>query len=249
MRFKPYYEDIFQPASQEERDDRMIEYGRLHIDAWLKRNSDRIKQNPDGSYDSVGDKSIYVGDWPKGITFLPIKFNKTGDFTMTNTRLRTLENTPQFVDGNFDCSKNSLHTLEGGPKHVTGGFSCRTNYLVNLIGAPEQVGTKKDVFPGGLFDCARNILITLEGSPTVIPGDFNCANNSLENFKGGPEEVARHLVCSNNKYIESLEGFPKHVGGDVHWLLNQFGSEANRLFTEDDIRAVSQIDGRVFLDK
>jgi len=248
MRFKPYYENVFKPASKEERKDRKIEYSRRYVDIWLKNNGDKVKQNPDGSYDSVDDNRIFMGDLPDGITYIPIKFNKTADFYVTNTSFRTLENSPQFVDGDFDCSDNSLHTLEGGPKHVTGHFNCRNNYLLNLTGAPEQVGTKKDVFPLHVFDCSRNRIIHLEGSPKIIPGDFNCATNQLRDFGGGPEDVQRNFICSNCGDIDSLEGFPKHIGGDVHWLLNRKALSKIRMFSEDDIRTVSQIDGRVFFD-
>lgn len=87
--------------------------------------------NSDGSIDVDGNVDLYA----KGLTKLPLKFNK--------------------VNGDFWCSENYLTTLEGGPKEVGGGFDCFNNQLTSLEGSPEKVYD--------MFYCGGNPLESLDG--------------------------------------------------------------------------------------
>jgi hypothetical protein len=175
-----------------------------------------------------------------------------GDFSCVDNNLTTLEGTPKVV-GSFNCSRNKLTTLEGAPKVINGNFKCGVNKLISLKGAPEKVGGSFYCYDnqlitlegapekvGGDFLCFDNKLTTLEGAPKVINGDFKCDNNKLISLKGAPEKVGGSFWCDENELI-SLEGVPMEVGGD-------FRIEKNaRKFTEEEVRAVCDVKGKVYV--
>jgi len=101
--------------------------------------------NDDGSIDVDGNVNLAY----KGLTIIPLKFNK--------------------VTGYFSCSVNKLTSLEGCPIWVGGSFHCYANKLVNLIGCPSYVGA--------MFNCNDNYLTTLEGCPSYVGGYFYCLQN------------------------------------------------------------------------
>ena len=68
--------------------------------------------NPDGSIDV--DEGVWLYD--KGLTKLPLKFNK--------------------INGDFDCDDNELTSFEGSPVEVIGYFSCHFNKLSSFLFAP-----------------------------------------------------------------------------------------------------------------
>jgi hypothetical protein len=106
--------------------------------------------NDDLSIDVDG----YVDLHDKGLTKLPLKFNK--------------------VDGYFNCTFNNLKSLEGAPKEVNGDFYCYKNDLTSLEGSPNKVN--------GDFHCILNILTSLEGASKEVTGNFYCSNNQLYSF-------------------------------------------------------------------
>ena len=95
--------------------------------------------NDDGSIDVAGNVNL----WDKGLTELPLTFNK--------------------VSGNFDCGYNKLTTLKGSPSWIGGWFSCNSNRLPSLEFSPDYVG--------GSFDCIWNKL-TDNYCDTEIGGNF-----------------------------------------------------------------------------
>jgi hypothetical protein len=80
----------------------------------------------------------------------------------------------------------------------------------------------------------------LKGAPSRVGGNFDCHNNKLTSFVGSPEWVAGDLKCNDNK-LKSLDGVPKFVGGSFR-CENNPGN-----FTEQDIRAVCDVLGSIFL--
>ena len=72
----------------------------------------------------------------------------------------------------------------------------------------------------GHFNCSNNDLVSLGGSPEYVYGSFDCSFNKLKSLKGGPKEVYGNFDCSHNK---------------------------GKVFTEDEIRKVSNIAGDVLL--
>ena len=134
------------------------------------------------------------------------------------------------VGGYFTCSESNLTSLEGSPKEVGGEFACDDNQLTTLKGAPEKVG--------GYFDCHLNKLTSLECSPREVGGSFYCYDNKLTTLKGAPRKVKGGFFCFNNE-LTSLEGCPKEVGGSFHCRENKVQ------FTEEDVRAVSNVNGEI----
>jgi Leucine-rich repeat (LRR) protein len=110
----------------------------------------------------------------KGLTKIPVKFNK--------------------VQGFFDCRNNKLESLEGCPEKVDGFFGCVENQLTSLKGCPKEVGNS--------FYCSNNKLQSLEGGPKIVSEYFWCANNLLTSLKFAPEKIGVQFWCSNNKIVE-----------------------------------------------
>ena len=82
-------------------------------------------------------------------------------------------------------------------------------------------------------------VITLENSPKSVGKDFYCYANNLISLTGASEFVGNNFDCSSNYKLTSLEGAPKFVGGNFYCLRNSF--------TEEQIRAVCDIKGKVYV--
>ena len=139
------------------------------------------------------------------------------------------------VDGSFYCSRcKSLKSLEGAPKEVRGGFRCTgCGSLTSLKGAPEKVG-------GGFYCHSCNSLISLEGAPKKVGDDFYCYNcESLISLEGAPEKVGGTFDCSYCQSLKTLEGAPKEVRRNFDCRFCKIK------FTEDDIKKVSNVKGKI----
>ena len=90
------------------------------------------------------------------------------------------------------------------------------------------------------FICSVNKLTTLENSPKTVGGSFYCGNNQLISLKGAPTYVGGEFGCGNNK-LTSLDGAPTYVGGSFNCRYNPVK------FTEEQVRAVCDVDGRIFV--
>jgi len=99
----------------------------------------------------------------------------------------------------------------------------------------------EDVIVKGHFFCHNNSLASLEGAPKEVGGDFSCHSNSLTSLEGAPMEVGGNFYCYN-KSLTSLEGVPKEIGGNL-WISFAKGIH----FTEEEIRKVSNIKGKVYI--
>ncbi len=83
--------------------------------------------NSDGSIDVDDD---YVNLSNKGLTKLPLKFNKiNGIFDCSYNELTSLEGSPKEVNSTFYCYNNELTSFEFSPKIVRGGFDCDNNNI------------------------------------------------------------------------------------------------------------------------
>jgi hypothetical protein len=96
---------------------------------------------------------------------------------------------------------------------------------------------------------SKGILNLQHSNLTVLPemlkditvdGSFYCGNNHLTTLENCPKTVNGVFGCSSNKLI-SLEGAPKFVGED---FMCRFNPDK---FTEEQVRAVCDVKGRVFL--
>ena len=97
------------------------------------------------------------------------------------------------ISGNFNCNNcASLKTLEGSPEKVDGLFFCaHCHSLETLEGSPKEVGKN--------FNCQGcHLLKTLDGAPEKVGMDFYCQGcKSLKSLKGAPKEVDRDFYCFN----------------------------------------------------
>ena len=75
----------------------------------------------------------------------------------------------------------------------------------------------------------------------IVKGDFYCPYNSLTSLEGAPKEVGGYFFCSYNS-LTSLEGLPKEIGEDLY-----ISFAKGIYFTEEEIRKVSNIKGRVYI--
>jgi len=98
----------------------------------------------------------------------------------------------------------------------------------------------KDITVGGNFYCGNNNLTSLEGAPKSVGASFACSNNKLTSLQCAHITVGGDFYCSFNK-LTSLVGAPKSVGEDFICHSN------NVKFTEQDVRAVCDLKGTVYL--
>ena len=113
-------EALLKPASNDDIKNR----NEFRIKEFITKLTKRATQNPDGSYDIVGN--VYIGG--ENLLNFPIKFNKVnGDFYAFDNQLTSLKDGPVEVTGHFDVSVNKLTSLEYAPKKVGGNFDCSYN--------------------------------------------------------------------------------------------------------------------------
>jgi hypothetical protein len=98
-------------------------------------------------------------------------------------------------------------TLVGGPIEVGGDYHCDYNQLVSLKGAPRYIN--------GDFMCSCNKLPSLKGGPIEVAGSYGCSYNQLTSLVGCAQIIKKNLIAIGNKYLTSLGGGPRSVGGDV----------------------------------
>ena len=98
----------------------------------------------------------------------------------------------------------------------------------------------KDITVGGNFYCGINKLTSLEGAPKSVGASFYCGNNELTSLQCDHITIGGNFYCSFNK-LTSLVGAPKSVGEDFICHSN------NVKFTEQDVRAVCDLKGTVYL--
>jgi hypothetical protein len=193
------------------------------IEKWLAEfNIKDYYINRDFSIDAYGEVILAYRE----LTELPsyIQFNKIDrktssqqvGFSVAHTKLSSLRGCPKEVMGTFDCSNNNLKSLKFGPEYVWGTYFCEHNQIETLEGCPKYIGrnfhaehnklTTLEYGPvsvGGSYFCYDNSLITLKGSPLIIPGDFNCKNNiNLDSLEGAPKEIHGELVIELTKLSE-----------------------------------------------
>ena len=108
---------------------------------------------------------------------------------------------------------------------------------LKLIVLPDML---KDISVAGSFYCGNNKLTSLINAPKTVGGNFYCNFNKLESLEGAPQSVGNDFKCTFNN-LESLEGAPQSVGGNFNCRHNPVK------FTEEQVRAVCDVDGRIFV--
>jgi hypothetical protein len=113
------------------------------------------------------------------------------------------------------------------------------NLVLRLMNLTELPAILKDITVGADFDCSNNKLTSLINAPKYVDGTFYCHYNNLTSLKGLKETVINeNFYCTDNK-LTSLEGAPKTVNGHFFCYQNPVK------FTEDQVRAVSDVKGMV----
>ena len=106
-------------------------------DICKKYNIKNYTINDDGSIDVNSNVNL----WNKGLTEIPVTFNKvTGWFDCSDNKLTTLKGSPRWVGGGFICYNNRLTSLEFSPKYVCRYFNCLSNDLTNNYCDTEIMG-------------------------------------------------------------------------------------------------------------
>lgn len=72
----------------------------------------------------------------------------------------------------------------------------------------------------GNFLAGYKGLTSLEGLPRRVEGELALGGNKLKNLLDAPDHVGRDLAIESMPDLESLQGFPSHVGGTVHVTYN-----------------------------
>jgi len=158
-----------------------------------------------------------------------------GGFYIPYNRLRNLNNSPAKVNYTFNCSDNRIRNFVGGPKEVgqlqaimcgltslegfpkivkstnpstKGKVDISYNNLTSLVGLPETVGGTLSIF-------GNSNLKSLEGCSKVIKVNFEAVWLPIKNMIGGPVEIEKDCYL-NNTAIDSIEGFPEYIGGNLY---------------------------------
>ena len=157
-----------------------------------------IKLQPDGTLDVTGDVDLTS----KLYKIIPIKFGKvTGNFTIDDNQLTSLENSPSYVGGDFFCFNNQLSTLEYGPEFVGGEYSATSNLLRDFTGVAKHIGQTLDV---SLNFIPKDMLppegVEYESLKNTSAEDIKKANLEYEH----PEEHFR--------YESKIQSFSKFIG-------------------------------------
>ena len=165
-----------------------------------------------------------------------------GSLSLYSNNLRSLKNCPKKIIRHLNVANNrSLRSLVGGPEEV-GAIDVHNCNLTSLEGFPKIVYPK--IFSGGRVDVSGNKLTslvglpeelgelviynnpglkTLQGCPKIIRGGFEALWLPITNMIGGPTVIYDDLLLYDTE-INSLEGFPKEVGGNIFLGNSPLGS-------------------------
>jgi len=193
--------------------------------------------------------NLYLKEIPEILNGVHIK----GDFDVSFNILKSLNNSPVKVDGAFKCRYNkNLKSLVGGPKEVKSLIANNCS-LRDLNGIPNFSAPIYKYINTGNIDLSSNQLTSLVGLPTKVFGKLSIYNNpGLKTF--GPKYVGGDLYLYDTD-INSLEGFPEEVSGNVFLGNTPLGSilfptnggqtsKAHALY--DEIRKICKIHGDIY---
>lgn len=137
-----------------------------------------------------------------------VKFGDCRDFSCKGcVKLKSIEGSPEYLNGNFDCSECvSLVSLKGSPKVVRENFNASGCTSMKSLDSDTKKILKS-------FTCSRSdSLMSLKGSPLYVGDDFYCSKClSLASFEGSPREIKGDFHCHNCKNIKTIDGL-----GNVH---------------------------------
>ena len=118
-------------------------------------------------------------------------------------------------------------------KYIEGSIDISRLHLTRL---PDLQGVTVERY----FRCDQNKLQNLEGAPEVVGSYLYAMFSQLTSLKGSPKRIGGDFMVYNNN-LTSLEGCPEYVGGDFDIANN------TRQFTEEEVRAVCDVKGKVYI--
>lgn len=134
----------------------------------------------------------------KEVEMIPIPFgNVKGNFSIKNSPIKSLKNSPRKVGGWFDCSYSDIVNLIGAPEMVIGTFDCAVcKNLESLEGAPREVGR---------FECnCCDKLKSLKGLPEIIHEgiliDKNLLDPEKNEFAHENKQILSNYTCTIKVY-------------------------------------------------
>jgi len=113
-----------------------------------------------------------------------------GDFSIQSNKLTNITGMSN-ISGNITVSDNSLESLNGSPHTINGRFKCLNCDLTSLEGGPKEVDL--------LYDCSHNPLTTLKGCvDTKRLCVNNCSLTNLKYMPEGLEyaDFNRNFITS-----------------------------------------------------
>ena len=127
--------------------------------------------NDDLTVDIIGSTTPIVrnGKLP------PMKIKSSGNFLIRD-EIKSLEYSPEIIEGSFFVENNSLVNLIGSPRIVTGHFSLSDGNLKSLEGGPDEVYT---------YSVKNNKITSFKGCPRS-GHYFNFENNLIWNLEYMP---------------------------------------------------------------
>ena len=96
----------------------------------------------------------------------------------------------------------------------------------------------------GDFFCGINNLTTLKNCPIYVGENFSCDMIRAKSLEYCPDEVMGDFSCEYNT-IEELPSTKKIVHGN--FSMKHQGKRGGKIFTEEEIRAVFEVGGKVVL--
>lgn len=152
--------------------------------------------NEDLTVDVNGDLDLSDHYFDDG--FLPFKFNNIyGDFNVSNTRLDTCYNFPEYVVGNIDLSLNFINDLEA-LRGITKKFGTMTadNFVIDNIVTDEKKQKESD----DLLEVKR-----LENKRIQFLSQIEFLERELTTFENGLDELDKEIYALKIK--KSLSTF------------------------------------------
>ena len=89
-------------------------------------------------------------------------------------------------------------------------------------------------------------LKSLEGVPKTVGNGCYIHRCDITTLQNAPESVTGNFEVRICDFLKSLDGAPKTVSGD--FIMDGNGRIAKTTFTEENVRAVSNVKGRVLID-
>lgn len=116
------------------------------------------------------------------------------------------------------------------------------------VGKKEDWPSYKDILLSMPSDRSIPAVIIIRGDIIQLPEFINfniCYGNiymnvsNIKTLRGCPQTIYGHLCVNDNRFLDSLEHFPKRIFGNVYI------AKCKGAFTEKEIRDICTIDGKI----